>query len=31
MGESNDSFFENINLKNIDEDIQINVDLSIEI
>ena len=28
MGESNDSFFENVLLKNIDEDIPINVDLS---
>ena len=28
MGESNDSFFENVPLKNIDEDIPINVDLS---
>ena len=28
MGESNDSFFENVPLKNIDKDIPINVDLS---
>ena len=28
MGESNDSFFENILLKNISEDIPINVNLS---
>ena len=28
MGESNDSFFENVLLKNINEDIPINVDLS---
>ena len=28
MGESNDSFFENALLKNINEDIPINVDLS---
>ena len=28
MGESSDSFFENVLLKNIDEDIPINVDLS---
>ena len=28
MGESNDSFFENAPLKNINEDIPINVDLS---
>ena len=28
MGESNDSFFENVLLKNINEDITINVDLS---
>ena len=28
MGESNDSFFENVLLKNINEDISINIDLS---
>ena len=28
MGESNNSFFENVLLKNIDEDMPINVDLS---
>ena len=28
MGESNDSFFENALLNNIDEDIPLNVDLS---
>ena len=28
MGESNDSFFENVLLKSINEDIPINVDLS---
>ena len=28
MGKSNDSFFENVLLKNIDKDIPINVDLS---
>ena len=28
MGESNDSFFENVLLKNVNEDIPINVDLS---
>ena len=28
MGESNNSFFENVLLKNIDEDIPINVDVS---
>ena len=28
MGESNDSFFENVLLKNINEDIPINVDLT---
>ena len=28
MEESNDSFFENVLLKNVDEDIPINVDLS---